>query len=80
MGGLDRLLGAVCGCLRGAILIVVIYLIMPIDIKQSELINQSKSGPLLKKFAPEAEKFFKDMISNKNSVMLDPKITSVSKT
>jgi hypothetical protein len=53
---------------------------MPLDIKQSELIHQSKSGPLLEKFAPEAEKFFKDMISNKNSVMLDPKITSVSKT
>ena len=80
MGGLDRLLGAVFGCLRGAILIVIIYLIMPLDIKQSELIHQSKSGPLLEKFAPEAEKFFKDMISNKNSVMLDPKITSVSKT
>jgi membrane protein required for colicin V production len=80
MGGLDRLLGVVFGCLRGAILIVVIYLIMPLDIKQSEFIHQSKSGPLLEKFAPEAEKFFKDMISNKNSVMLDPKITSVSKT
>jgi hypothetical protein len=35
---------------------------------------------LLEKFAPEAEKFFKDMISNKNSVMLDSNITSTSKT
>ena len=80
MGGLDRLLGALFGCVRGIILIIIIYLIVPVDIKQSEFILQSKSGPLLDKFAPEAEKFFKDMISNKNSVMLDPNITSTSKT
>ena len=80
MGGLDRLLGALFGCVRGAILIVIIYLIVPADIKQSEFIAQSKSGTLLNQFAPEAEKFFKDMISNKNSVMLDPNITSTSKT
>jgi len=80
MGGLDRLLGALFGCIRGLILIVIIYLITPSDIKQSEFITHSKSGPLLNKFAPEAEIFFKDMISNKNSVMLDPNITSASKT
>jgi|TARA_B100001094_G_scaffold5385_1_gene4855 uncharacterized membrane protein required for colicin V production len=80
MGGLDRLLGALFGCLRGTILIVIIYLITPANIKQSEFMVQSKSGPLLEKFAPKAEKFFKDMISNKNSVMLDSNITSTSKT
>ena len=80
MSGLDRLLGALFGCARGTILIVIIYLIAPADIKQSDFIAQSKSGPLLDQFAPEVEKFFKDMISNKNSVMLDPNITSISKT
>ena len=80
MGGLDRLLGALFGCARGMILIVIIYLITPSEIKQSEFIVQSKSGLLLKKYAPEAEKFFKDMISNKNSVMLDSNITSTNKT
>ena len=80
MGGLDRLLGTLFGCVRGMILIVVIYLITPADIKQSEFIVQSKSGPLLEKYSPEAEKFFKDMISNKNSVMLDSNITSTNKT
>ena len=80
MGGLDRLLGALFGCVRGIILIVILYLITPEDIKQSEFILHSKSGPLLEKYGPEAEKFFKDMISNKNSVMLDSNITSTNKT
>ena len=59
MGGLDRLLGALFGCMRGTILIVIIYLITPASIKQSEFIVQSKSGPLLEKFAPEQKNSLK---------------------
>ena len=35
MGGLDRLLGVLFGFIRGMLLIVVIYLVLPNDIKQS---------------------------------------------
>ena len=79
MGGLDRVLGALFGCARGVILIVTIYMILPLDIKQSKFIVESKTAPLLNKLSPQVENFFKDMILNKNSVMLDPIITPTNK-
>jgi uncharacterized membrane protein required for colicin V production len=80
MGGLDRLLGVLFGFLRGIILVVVIYLVLPNDSKQSLFITQSQSYFYLDKYAPMAEKFFKNMISNKNSVMLNPDISTIYET
>jgi membrane protein required for colicin V production len=80
MGGLDRLLGVLFGFLRGMLLIVVIYLVLPSDLKQSPFIKDSKSSTYLKKYAPMAEKFFKSMISDKNSVMLKSNISTIYET
>ena len=80
MGGLDRLLGVLFGFLGGMLLIVVIYLVLPSDFKQSPFITDSKSSKYLKKYAPMAEKFFKSMISDKNSVMLKSNISTIYKT
>ena len=80
LGGFDRFIGILFGFARGIILILIVYLVLPADMKQSEFISQSKSSPFLDKFAPEVEKFFKNMISNKNSVMLDSNITSIKQT
>ena len=80
MGGLDRLLGVLFGFLRGMLLIVVIYLVLPGEFKQSTFIIDSKSSAYLKKYAPMAEKFFKSMISEKNSVMLKPDISTIYET
>ena len=80
MGGLDRLLGVFFGFLRGMLLIVVIYLVLPSDFKQSPFITESKSSAYLKKYAPMAENFFKSMISDKNSVMLKPVISTIYET
>ena len=80
MGGLDRLLGVLFGFLRGMLLIVVIYLVLPSDFKQSSFITESKSSAYLKKYAPMAENFFKSMISDKNSVMLKPDISTIYET
>ncbi len=80
MGGLDRLLGVLFGFLRGILLIVVIYLVLPSDFKQSAFIKESKSSTYLKKYAPMAEKFFKSMISDKNSVMLKSDISTIYET
>jgi membrane protein required for colicin V production len=77
MGGLDRFLGVLFGFLRGMILIVVIYLVLPSDFKQSSFIVQSQSASYLNKYAPMAERFFKSMISNKNSVMLKQDISTI---
>ncbi|MDA9925593.1 CvpA family protein [Gammaproteobacteria bacterium] len=80
MGGLDRLLGVLFGFIRGMLLIVVIYLVLPNDIKQSSFIINSQCSPYLKKYAPMAEKFFKSMISDKNSVMLKADISTIYET
>ncbi len=80
MGGLDRLLGVLFGFFRGMLLIVVIYLVLPDEFKQSKFIAESKSSTYLKKYAPMAEKFFKSMISDKNSVMLKTDISTIYET
>jgi hypothetical protein len=61
-------------------LIVVIYLVLPNNFKQSTFITQSQSFTYLNKYAPMAEKFFKNMISNKNSVMLRSDISTIYET
>jgi membrane protein required for colicin V production len=80
MGGLDRFLGVLFGFFRGIILIMVVYLVLPSDFKQSSFIVQSQSASYLNKYAPMAEKFFKNMISNKNSVMLNSDISTIYET
>jgi len=71
LGGLDRLLGIIFGFARGGILIVVLYLVIPEELKQNSFVANSKSAVFLDEWAPRAESFFKSMISNKNSVMLN---------
>ena len=80
MGGLDRLLGVLFGIIRGILLIVVIFLVLPDELKQSSFVTQSKSSTYLNKYAPMAEKFFKSMISDKNSVMLKSEISTIYET
>ena len=80
MGGLDRLLGVLFGLFRGMLLIVVIYLVLPAEFKQSKFISESQSSTYLKKYVPMAEKFFKSMISDKNSVMLKSDISTIYET
>ena len=76
----DRLLGVVFGFLRGIILIVVIYLVLPNQTKQLSFIVDSESYNYLEQYAPMAEKFFKSMISDKNSVMLRSNISAIQET
>jgi hypothetical protein len=59
---------------------MVVYLVLPSDFKQSSFIVQSQSASYLNKYAPMAEKFFKNMISNKNSVMLNSDISTIYET
>ena len=80
MGGLDRLLGVLFGFLRGTILILIIFIILPNNIKESSFITDSQSASYLNKYAPMAEKFFKNMILDKNSGMLKPNIDPILET
>ena len=80
MGGLDRLLGVLFGFIRGILLIVVIYLVLPGGLKQSTFLTESISSTYLERYAPMAEKFFKSMIYDKNSVMLKTDISTIYET
>ena len=80
MGGLDRLLGVLFGFIRGILLIVVIYLVLPGGLKQSTFLTESTSSTYLERYAPMAEKFFKSMIYDKNSVMLTTDISTIYET
>jgi len=66
--GFDRFLGVVFGLMRGSIVLFVIFLILPSGIKTTDLINNSKITPIIQKYAPEIEAYFRELIDNRNVV------------
>ncbi len=66
--GFDRFLGVVFGLIRGLIVLFVIFLLLPSGIKTTDLINNSKITPIIKKYAPEIEAYFRELIDNRNVV------------
>ena len=66
--GFDRLLGVVFGLMRGSIVLFVIFLLLPSGIKTTDLINNSKITPIIQKYAPEIEAYFRELIDNRNVV------------
>ena len=66
--GFDRFLGVVVGLMRGAIVLFVIFLLLPSGIKTTDLINNSKITPIIQKYAPEIEAYFRKLIDNRNVV------------
>ena len=66
--GFDRFLGVVLGLMRGSIVLFVIFLLLPSGIKTTDLINNSKITPIIQKYAPEIEAYFRELIDNRNVV------------
>ena len=66
--GFDRFLGVLFGLSRGLIFLFVIFLILPSNLKTTDLITNSKITPLIQKYAPEIEAYFRDLIDNKDVV------------
>jgi len=66
--GFDRFLGVVFGLMRGSIVLFVIFLLLPSGIKTTDLINNSKITPIIQKYAPEIEAYFRNLIDNRNVV------------
>ena len=56
------------GLTRGLIVLFVIFLLLPSSIKSTDLINQSKITPIIEKYAPQIEAYFRDLIDNRNLV------------
>ena len=66
--GFDRFLGVLFGLIRGLIVLFVIFLLLPSCLKTTDLINNSKITPIIQKYAPEIEEYFRDLIDNRNVV------------
>ena len=46
----------------------MIFLLLPSSVKSTDLINQSKITPIIEKYAPQIEAYFRDLIDNRNLV------------
>ena len=66
--GFDRFLGVVFGLIRGLIVLFVIFLLLPSSLKTTDLISNSKMTPIIQKYAPQIEAYFRDLIDNRNIV------------
>ena len=80
--GFDRFLGVLFGFTRGMILIFVIFLLLPVSFKQSDLFINSKISPLIDEYAPRVEAYFRDFIADKDIVeeatnLIEPLIEDV---
>ena len=66
--GFDRFLGIFFGLVRGLIVLFVIFLLLPSGLKTTNLINNSKITPIIQKYAPEIEAYFRNLIDNRSIV------------
>ena len=66
--GFDRFLGVLFGLIRGLIVLFVIFLLLPSSLKTTDLISNSKITPIIQKYAPQIEAYFRDLIDNRNIV------------
>ena len=66
--GFDRFLGILFGLVRGLIVLFVIFLLLPSGLKTTNLISNSKITPIIQKYAPEIEAYFRILRDNRNIV------------
>ena len=66
--GFDRFLGVIFGLTRGLIVLFVIFLLLPSSLKTTDLISNSKITPIIEKYAPEIEAYFRELVDNKDIV------------
>ena len=66
--GFDRFLGVIFGLTRGLVVLFVIFLLLPSSLKTTDLISNSKITPIIEKYAPEIEAYFREFVNNKDIV------------
>jgi membrane protein required for colicin V production len=66
--GFDRFLGVVFGLIRGLVVLFVIFLLLPSSLKTTDLISNSKITPIIEKYAPKIEAYFRELVDNKDIV------------
>tara|TARA_B100000073_G_C23628625_1_gene531629 strand:+ start:93 stop:677 length:585 start_codon:yes stop_codon:yes gene_type:complete len=66
--GFDRFLGVLFGLIRGLIVLFAIFLLLPSSLKTTDLISNSKITPIIQKYAPQIEAYFRNLIDNRNII------------
>ncbi len=66
--GFDRFLGVIFGLTRALVVLFVIFLLLPSSLKTTDLISNSKITPIIEKYAPEIEAYFRELVDNKDIV------------
>ena len=66
--GFDRFLGVIFGLTRGLVVLFVIFLLLPSSLKTTDLISNSKITPIIEKYAPKIEAYFRELVDNKDIV------------
>ena len=66
--GFDRFLGVIFGLTRGLVVLFVIFLLLPSSLKTTDLISNYKITPIIEKYAPEIEAYFRELVDNKDIV------------
>ena len=66
--GFDRFLGVIFGLIRGLVVLFIIFLLLPSSLKTTDLISNSKITPIIEKYAPEIEAYFRELVDNKDIV------------
>ncbi len=66
--GFDRFLGVIFGLTRGLVVLFVIFLLLPSSLKKTDLISNSKITPIIEKYAPKIEAYFRELVDNKDIV------------
>mgnify|MGYP001358903191 CR=1 FL=1 len=66
--GFDKFLGILFGLGRGLIFLFIIFLLLPQNIKTTDLITNSKIAPLIENYAPKIEAYFRDLIGDRDLV------------
>ena len=66
--GFDRFLGVMFGLIRGLVVLFVIFLLLPSSLKTTDIISNSKITPIIEKYAPQIEAYFRELVDNKDIV------------
>ena len=67
--GFDKLLGVLFGFTRGMLILFIIFLLLPASAQSNESMSNSKLVPIIQKYAPQIEVFFRELINNRDELI-----------
>ena len=67
--GFDKLLGVLFGFTRGLLILFIIFLLLPASAHSNESMTNSKLVPIIQKYAPQIEVFFRELINNRDELI-----------